>query len=223
VKGITGESFVPESLILPQDILGSVMIQGCDRRCWPRCRTSMGAAWRFVRPAVGTPTVGSGSPMRRLEAPSLPAWLPTPSPWPPAPWTRATGLQVVPSPQVAPRGRRKRGDTDCAAPTGHLFRTPRSVRGLLGGPRRPTPRPRAQRGASVLRHHHHRVHNHHHHRSRRRHHHLGVISPRGTTSSSSNNSCSNNNSSGRPASRVAGRSRAPSECSPFFALAYLLC
>jgi hypothetical protein len=49
------------------------------------------------------------------------------------------------------------------------------------GPRRPAPRLRARRGASVLRHHHHRVrchHNHHHHRSRRCHHHLGVISPR---------------------------------------------
>jgi hypothetical protein len=60
---------------------------------------------------------------------------------------------------------------------------PRSVKGLLVGPRRSTPRPRARRGASVLCHHHHRVrrhHNHHHHRSRRCHHHLGVIFPRGT-------------------------------------------
>jgi hypothetical protein len=72
--------------------------------------------------------------------------------------------------------RRKRGDADCAAPTGHSSWTPRSIRGLLVGPRRPAPRPRARRGASVLRHHHHRVrhhHNHHHHRSRRCHHHLG--------------------------------------------------
>jgi hypothetical protein len=32
VKGITGESFVPESLILPQDTRRSVMIRGCERR-----------------------------------------------------------------------------------------------------------------------------------------------------------------------------------------------
>jgi hypothetical protein len=90
------------------------------------------------------------------------------------------------------------------------------------GPRRPASRPRARRGASVLYHHHHRVHrhhNHHHHRVRRRHHHLGVIFPRGTSSSSNNNSSSSN---GRPASRVAGKSKAPSECNPF-PLIYLSC
>jgi hypothetical protein len=169
--------------------------------------------------------VGSGSPMRRLVAPSLPTWLPAPlpwllglPPWPPAPWTRAKGLQAVPLPQVAQGGRKKRGDADCVALTGHLFWTrPRNVRGPPVGPRRPAPRPRARRGASILCHHHHRVrrhHNHHHHRSRRHHHHLGVISPWGTSSSSNNSSSSK--SSGRPASRVAGRSRAPSECSPLF-------
>jgi hypothetical protein len=91
------------------------------------------------------------------------------------------------------------------------------------GPRRPTPRPRARRGMSVRCHHHHRVrrhHNHHHHRSRCRHNHLGVICPKGTSSSSNSN---NNNNSGRPASSVAGKSRAPSECSPFFPLVYLSC
>jgi hypothetical protein len=96
-------------------------------------------------------------------------------------------------------------------------------------PPQPAPRPRARRGASVLRHHHHRVrrhHNHHHHRSRRRHHHLGVISPRGTSNSNNsnnNNNSSSSNSSDRPASKVAGKSRAPSECNPFFPLVYLSC
>jgi hypothetical protein len=100
---------------------------------------------------------------------------------------------------------------------------PRSVRGLLVGPRRPAPRPRAHRGASVLRHHHHRVRrhrNHHHRRVHRRHHHLGVTSLRGTSSSSND---SNNNSSGCPASRVAGKSRAPSKCNHIFPLVYLSC
>jgi hypothetical protein len=86
------------------------------------------------------------------------------------------------------------------------------------GPRRPAPRPRPRRGTSILRHHNHRVcchHNHHHHWVRRRHHHPGAISPRGTSSSSK--------SSGRPASRVTGRSRAPSECNLFVPLIYLSC
>jgi hypothetical protein len=93
------------------------------------------------------------------------------------------------------------------------------------GPRRPAPRPRARRGASVLRHHHHRTRHHrrHHHCQSRRHHlHLGVISPRGT-SSNNHSSSSNNNNSGRPASMVAGRSRAPSKCSPFFPRVQLSC
>jgi hypothetical protein len=178
--------------------------------------------------------------MRRLEAPILPAWLPAPPPgllapppWLPALWTRAKGQQAVPPPHVAPGGRRKRGDADYAAPTGRLLWTPpvgprrpapRSVRGLPVGPRRPAPMPRARRGASVLRHHHHRVrrhHNQHHRRVRCRRHHLGVISPRGT--SNSNNNSSSSKSSGRPTFRVAGRSRAPSECNPFFfPLVYLL-
>jgi hypothetical protein len=183
----------------------------------------MRVVWRFARPVAGTLTAGSGSLMRRLEAPSLPAWLPAPPPRPSAPWIRAKGLQAVPPPQVAPGCRRKRGVIGCATLTGHLFWTPRSVKGLLVGPRRPALRPRARRGASVLRHHHHRVrrhHNHHHRRVRRRHHDLGVTSPRGTISSSNDNS---SNSSGRPASRVAGKFRAPSECNPFFPLVYLSC
>jgi hypothetical protein len=71
---------------------------------------------------------------------------------------------------------------------------PRSVRGQLAGPRRLTPRPRARRGASVLLHHHHQT---------RRHRHPTGSSSRGSE---------------RPASRVTGRSRAPSKCSPFLFL-----
>jgi hypothetical protein len=85
---------------------------------------------------------------------------------------------------------------------------PRSVRGRLAGPRRPAPRPRARRGASVLHHHHHQTRRHrhrHHHQARLRH-------PRG---SSSINSSISSRGSERPASRVAGRSRAPSKCGPF--------
>jgi hypothetical protein len=62
--------------------------------------------------------------MHQLEVPSPPVWIPAPLPWPPAPWTRVKGLQAAPSPQVALRGRRKRGDADCVALTGCLFWTP---------------------------------------------------------------------------------------------------
>jgi hypothetical protein len=225
VKGITGESFVPESLILPQDISAL-----CDD---PGLRTTIlamlptfdesGVAFRqiggrdphrgiriFDAPAGGPQSTGV-APNASVVAPSAPAATPVP-------WIRARGLQAVPPPQVAPGGRRKRGGTDYAALTSYSSRTPpRRVRRLLVGPRRPAPRPRARRGASVLRHHHRvrRHHNHHHHRSRRCQHHLGVIPLRGT-SSSSNNSSSSSKSSGRPASKVAGRSKAPSDCSPSF-------
>jgi hypothetical protein len=165
--------------------------------------------------------------MHRLEARRLPTWLPAPPPdlpapppWPPAPWTRAKGQQAAPPPWAAPGCRRKRGDAGCAAPMDRSFwipslgprrTTPRSVRGLPVGPRRPAPRPRARRGALVLRHHNHRVHrhhNHHRHRVRRRHHHPGVISPKGPSSNSNNsNNNSSSRSSGRLASGVAGRSR----------------
>jgi hypothetical protein len=178
VKGITGESFVPESLILLHGIPAL-----CDD---PGLRTTILATLpTFDESGVAVRQTGSWDPHRGIRisdapagGPSLLAWLPVPPPRPPAPWTRAKGLQAVPPPQVPPGGQRKRGDAGCAAPTGHLFRTPRSVRELLVGPRRPAPRPRARRGASVLRHHHHRArrhHNHHHHRYRRRHHHPGVI------------------------------------------------
>jgi hypothetical protein len=88
--------------------------------------------------------------------------------------------------------------------------SPRSVRGRLVGPWRPAPRPRARRGASVLLHHHHQTHRHHH----RHHQQVRRCHPRGSNSINSSNSSSSRGSE-RPASRVAGRSRAPSKCAPF--------
>jgi hypothetical protein len=196
------------------------MIQGCERRSWPRCRPSTTAAWRFVRPAVETPSVGSRSLVYRLGVPSpqvrpLVAVLQRPQPL-------GQGQRGCKQ-RLRPRWHRGGGVRGREATPVALHRwvacigPPRSVRGLLVGPRRPTPRPRARRGASVL-----WSRRHHHHRSRH-HHHLGEISHRGTTSSnnnissSSNNNNNNNNrsSSGRPASRVARKSRAPSKCGPF--------
>jgi hypothetical protein len=101
------------------------MIQGCERRCWPRCRPSMRAAWQFVRPAVRTPSTGSRSLVYQLGVPSLPeGLLVLVPPLPPTPWTGARDLQAALPPQVAPGGRRKRGDAGCTTPMGRLFRTP---------------------------------------------------------------------------------------------------
>jgi hypothetical protein len=66
----------------------------------------------------------AGGPQFASVALSAPAVAPSAPTAAPAPWTRAKGLQAAPPPQVAPGGRRKRGDAGCAMPTGHLFRTP---------------------------------------------------------------------------------------------------
>jgi hypothetical protein len=134
VKGITGESFIPESLILPQDI--PVL---CDD---PGLRTAVLATLPTldesgvaVRQTDGrTPSAGSRSLVYQLGVPSPPVGLLVQvPPWPPAPWTRARDLQAAPLPQVAPGGRRKRGDTGYVVPTGRLFRTPQKRQRTAGG------------------------------------------------------------------------------------------
>jgi hypothetical protein len=203
VKGITGESFVPESLILPQDTPAL-----CDD---PGLRTVVLATLPTLdESGVTVCQIGGRDPLRRIQIPGVPAGGPQPAG--PAP---CAGPVVAPSPLDKGKG----ATSSASAPSGiggseeerrrRLRRAdgslvsdpPTSVRGLLVGPRRLAPRPRVRRGVSVL-------------RSRRHHHHLGVISPRGTSSSNNNNN--NRSSSGRPASRVAGKSRAPSKCSPVF-------
>jgi hypothetical protein len=83
VEGINGETFVPESLILPQNI---PML--CDdpglRTAILATLTTLDESGVAVRQTGGQdPTVGSRSPMHRLEAPSPPPWLPARPPWPP--------------------------------------------------------------------------------------------------------------------------------------------
>jgi hypothetical protein len=145
---------------------------------------------------------GGWDPLRRIRISDAPARghqpagvAPSANPVEPlAPWIRVKGLQAVPPPQVALGGRRRRGDAGCVALMGHSFRSPpRSARGLQVGPRRPAPRPSTRRGASVL-------------RFRRHHLHPGVFTPR--SASSSNISRSGD----RLASKVTGKSRAPSKC-----------
>jgi hypothetical protein len=192
VKGITGESYVPESLFLPQGIPAL-----CDD---PRLRTAIMAtlptfdeSGMVVRQTSGRdPHHGirifdapAGGPQSASVAPSAPVVAPNAPAAAPRPLDKGKGAA---SSSSAPGGtggseEERRRRLRCADKS-FVSDPPRSVRGLLVGPRRPTPRLRARRGASVLRHHHHWVRRHHnHHRSRRHHHHLGVISPRGTSSS----------------------------------------
>jgi hypothetical protein len=121
---------------------------------------------------------------------------------------RAKGLQAVPSPRCSGGSVEERG-AGCVVLMGRSFQSPpRSVRGPQTGLRGPTLRPPACKGTSAV-------------WSRRHHHHPGVTTP-GSTTSSSNNSdnrrqrTNNSRSGGRPASKVAGKSRTPSKCSPFF-------
>jgi hypothetical protein len=140
VKGITGESFVPESLILPQGI--PVL---CDD---PGSRTAIlatlptfdesGVAVRQTggrdpHRGIWISDVPTGGPQTAGVAPSAPAVAPSATAAAPRPWTRAKGLLAVPPPQVAPGGRRKRGDADCATPTSHLSRTPQKRQRTAGG------------------------------------------------------------------------------------------
>jgi hypothetical protein len=166
---------------------------------------------RFVRPAVGTPSVGSRSLVYWLEVPSPRGPAPCAGPAvAPSPLDKGKGLQAVPRPQVTSGVWRRRGGAGCVLLMGRSFQSPpRSVRGPQAGPRGPTLRPPTCRGVSAL-------------RSRRHHHLQGVITLGSTTSSNSSNSnncrqrSNSSRSDGHPASRVAGKSRAPSKCSPFF-------
>jgi hypothetical protein len=178
---------------------------------------------------IQIPSAAAGGPQPSGAAPSAPVVAPSPLDKGKGAASSASALGGTGGSEEERRRRLRRADGSLVSDP------PRSVRGLLVGTRRPAPRSRARRGASVVRsrrrHHHRRARRrHHHHRSRHHHHYLGVISPRGTSSNnnnsnnSSSNSSSNNNNhssrhsnnSGRPTSRVAGKSRAPSKCSPFF-------
>jgi hypothetical protein len=213
VKGITGEAFIPGSLIPPQGIPPL-----CDD---PGLRSAV-LSWlpTLDESGMAVRQTGGRDPHQGIRIPGVSAGGSQPAdagsrapPTAPTPRTRAKGLRAALPLRAPPGGRRERGDTDCVAPMGLSSRThpliwipPRSVRGRMAGPWRPAPRPRARRGALVLLHHHHQTHRHrHHHQVRRRH----------SRGSSSINSSSSSRGSERPASGVAGRSRAPSKCAPF--------
>jgi hypothetical protein len=122
VKEITGESFIPESLILPQDI---PML--CDD---PGLRSAVLATLPTLdESGVVVHQTGGRDPLRGIWIPGVSVGGPQPTglalvsvpPWPLAPWTRAKGLQATPPPQVAPGARRRRG---CATLMGRSSWTP---------------------------------------------------------------------------------------------------
>jgi hypothetical protein len=214
VKGITGEAFIPKSLIPPQGILPLCDDPGLLLAVLSWLPTLDESDMAVCQTGGRDPHRGIVFPVYRSEAPSLPMRASELPLRPPTPRTRAKGLRASLPLRAPSGGQRERGDTNCAASTGLLSRThpliqipPRSDRGRLVGPWRPAPKPRARRGTSVLLHHHHQYRRHRHH------HQVHRLHPRGSSSINSSNSSRGNE---RPASRVARRSRAPSKFAPFF-------
>jgi hypothetical protein len=120
VKGITGEAFIPESLIPPQGILLLYDDPGLRMVVLSWLPT-------LDESGVAVHQTGGRDPHRGINIPGVPAGGPQPAdagsrapppPRPPAPRTRAKGLRAALPLRAPPGGRRGRGDTDYAAPTG---------------------------------------------------------------------------------------------------------
>jgi hypothetical protein len=136
VKGITGESFIPESLILPQGISALYDDPGLRTTILATLPTldESGVAVRQTggqdhHRGIRISDAPAGGPQSAGVAPSAPARASRTSDAAPTPWTKARGLQAALPPQVASGCRRKRGDAGCAVPTDRLFRTPLWGRG----------------------------------------------------------------------------------------------
>jgi hypothetical protein len=99
VKGIRGEFFIPESLILPQDIPTLYDDPGLRTAVLATLPT-LDESGVAVRQTGGRdPSTGSRSLVYRLGVLNLPVGLLVPvPPWPPAPWTGARDLQAAPPP-----------------------------------------------------------------------------------------------------------------------------
>jgi hypothetical protein len=161
--GITGETFVHESLILPHDIPAL-----CDD---PGLRTAILATLPTLDDrGMAVCQTGGQNPLRGIRISDAPAGGPQPTGVAPS-----TNPAVAPSPLDKGKGAASSASAPGSSGGGsdeerrHRLRRadgslvlepPRSARGLQVGPGRPTPRPTARRGASVL-------------RSRHHHHHLG--------------------------------------------------
>jgi hypothetical protein len=210
VKGITGESFVAESLILPEGIPPLCDDQGLRTAILDSLPT-------LDESGVAVRQTSGRDPHRGIQIPGVPA----------------EGSRLADADSratlatLSPSGKGKGAASSSSAPgcpgrlegerRHRLCRSdgsfigdppldsglPQKRQKIAGGVGRPAPRPRARRGASVLHQLHHQSCRH------RRHHHLACHRHRG--SSINNNS---SKGSGRLASKVVGRSRAPSKCIP---------
>jgi hypothetical protein len=111
--GITGESFVPESLILPQDIPAL-----CDD---PGLRTAIMATLPTLDDSsVAVRQTCGREPRHGIRISDAPAGGPQP-----AGVARSANPIVAPSPKkLRGGGRRRRGDAGCVARTGRSFRSP---------------------------------------------------------------------------------------------------
>jgi hypothetical protein len=132
MRGITGEAFIPESLMPPQGISPL----GDD----PGLRSAV-LAWlpTLDESGVAVRQTDGRDPHRGIHIPGTPAGGPQPAdvaprvpPWGPASRAKARSLHAAPPPRTLPGGWGKRGDLDCVAPMGPLFRTHPLIRPLGG-------------------------------------------------------------------------------------------
>jgi hypothetical protein len=107
VKGITGEAFIPETLIPPQGISPLCENPGLWSAVVARLPT-------LDESGVAICQTGGRDPHRGIHIPGVPVGGPQPAdvgsrapPAPPVPRTRARGLQVAPPLRVPPGGRRE--------------------------------------------------------------------------------------------------------------------
>jgi hypothetical protein len=165
VKGITGESFIPESLILPQNIpalyddpaLRTAMLPTLYE-CDVAVRQIGG---RDPHQRIRIPSAPAGGPQLAGMAPSATAGASSDSAAAPRPLDKGKGAASSSSARGGTRGseeerqcrlRRANGLFVSAPPVGPRRSAPRSVRRPLAGPKRLARKPRARRGTSALRH-----------------------------------------------------------------------
>jgi hypothetical protein len=125
VKGITGESFVPKSLILPQDIPALCDDLGLRTMVLAMLPT-LDESGMAIR-QTGSQDPPPRDPDLRCTGWSSPARQCGPSANPtaaPSPLDKGKGAASSASAPGSSRGSEERGDGGCFAPTGRLSRTP---------------------------------------------------------------------------------------------------
>lgn len=123
MRGITGEAFIPKSLMPPQGISPLCDDPGLRSAVLVRLPT-------LDESGVAVLQTGGRDPHWGIHIPGAPAGGPQPVDvalrvplWGPASRAKARSLHAAPLPRTSPRGRGKRGDLDYIAPMGPLFRT----------------------------------------------------------------------------------------------------